>query len=86
MQKLRKILDYFGISFTLATRTASNPIPIVKEHKVTYTLFGANVQKQHPRRFSGWPYIPGLNAEVLRLDRIKGIDWISGKPPLSDIF
>ena len=32
MQKLRKILDYFGINFTLATRTASNPIPIVKDH------------------------------------------------------
>ena len=26
-----KISDYFGISFTLATVTASNPIPIVKE-------------------------------------------------------
>ena len=48
MQKLRKILDYFGISFTLATRTASNPIPIVKEHKVILH-FLARMYKKAPK-------------------------------------
>jgi hypothetical protein len=70
MQKLRNIPDYWGISFTLATETASNPLPIVKEQTLRIGLFCTKKQVK-PEPLRGSPDIPALNDGGVRLVRIK---------------